>query len=113
MFLEQTIPASELTLMTIFCSLPVNFTGFSRQSFKVMIDDTGGAGTAQLTFEIQERHSGQWVDKKGLVPATVDVGEVCEHNSEDIIREARICFTPITALPSVGVFIQISGKRDL
>ena len=78
-----------------------------------MIDDTGGGGTPQVTFMLQERHAGIWVDKKGLVPATVDTDEVCEHNSEDIIREARVCVTPITALPNVGIFIQITGKRDL
>jgi hypothetical protein len=112
-FHEGTVPVADLTLNTVYYSLPANFTGFSRQSFKVMIDDTGGGGSAQVTFMIQERHAGQWVDKKGLSPATVDVGEVCEHNSEDIMREARVCVTPITALPAVGIYIQISGKRDL
>ena len=112
-FVEGTIPVAKLSLGVTYYSKPVNFTGFSRQSFKIMIDDTGGADSAQVTFMLQERHAGIWSDKKGLAPATVDTLEVCEHNSEDIIREVRICITPLTALPTVGVYIQISGKRDL
>ena len=112
-FVQRLVPAAELTLATNYYSEPADLTGFSRQAFKVSLDNTGGGGTPAADFMIQERIDGVWVDKGGLTTGSAVVGEVCEHNSEDIMRWARIRIKPTSSLPAVGIFLEISGKRWL
>jgi len=109
---QQKIPVADLTLNVNYYSQPADFTGMSRQAFKAVLD-SASAPTAQIEFMVQEYLDGSWVEKGGLIPATVGVGEVAEHHSEDVMRLARIRIKPLTALPTVGVWLEISGKRWL
>jgi hypothetical protein len=111
-----------------------NFMGLSRQVFKTVLYSPTDP-TAEMDVRIEEffsrlgeKHDGDtahgfWVTKGGLGTTTgvsahtgaMGSGEMFEHNSEDIMRLARLVVTPRTALPAgvdAGIWVELGGRID-
>jgi hypothetical protein len=115
------VPASAMTLDTAYTNndLTVDFTGFSRQYFKIIPVHAGG-GTPTIDVHIEEFlqdpgkvSDGLWGMKTGLGISTGHApGDLFEHNSEDTMRKARLVVTPRGSVVDGGFRFEIGGRRD-
>jgi hypothetical protein len=110
-FVRKLFPPAELVLSTDAFTLPVDFNGFSRQSYKVTNDDNGGAGAGTVDVTIQSLINDDWVDKP-LGVAVIAADTSFEHHADDLDGKVRIRFQPKVALPTTGIFVEIRGKKD-
>jgi hypothetical protein len=124
-FLEKIILPADLGVGVAYTDndLVINFQGFARQAWKVLVINGGAGPTANV--EIQEfmpdpgmpndgdaPTNGQWATKGslGVGVATADI--LFEHNQEDTLRLTRLVITPVGSLPATGIKVVIEGRRD-
>lgn len=124
-FREYELPLADLALATPYtdANLEINFQGWSRQSWKLLIVNGGGAGP-QASVEIQEfianpgapydgdPNNGYWATKGSLGAGTADANILFEHNQEDTLRLTRLVITPTVSLADTKYLVTIEGRRD-
>ena len=124
-FVEKVIPPGDLAVGTPYTDrdLEVDFQGWSRQAWKVLVDNDGVAGP-EATVEIQEfipnvgepndgdLSHGTWATKGSLGSGTASADVLFEHNQEDTMRLTRLLITPTGSVSAEGIRVEIHGRRD-
>jgi len=123
-FLEKIIAFAALGVGTPYTDndLVVNFQGWARQAWKVLLINGGVGPTANV--EIQEfmpnpgepndgdPAHGQWATKGSLGVGVASADILFEHNQEDTLRLTRLLITPVGSVPASGIKVIVEGRRD-
>jgi len=123
-FVEKLIPFADLGVGTPFTlnDFMVNFQGWARQAWKVLLINNGVGPTANV--EIQEfmpfpgspndgdPANGTWATKGSLGVGVASADVLFEHNQEDTMRLTRLLITPVGSVPASGINVVIEGRRD-
>jgi hypothetical protein len=124
-FVEKIIPALDLGVGAAYTDndLVVNFQGWARQAWKVLLVN-GGVSGPTAGVEIQEflpdpgspndgdPANGQWATKGSLGVGTATADILFEHNGEDTLRLTRLLITPAVSVSTGGIKVVIEGRRD-